>query len=68
MFVWIKKLKACEVFEMGIEIVETSREDMGVLMRHIEESPEMIKEKPSSTPTPVGARCGRPSSLLSLCG
>lgn len=42
---WIKKLKACEVFEMGIEIVGTSKEDLGVLKRHIDESPGMIKEK-----------------------
>jgi predicted nucleotide-binding protein (sugar kinase/HSP70/actin superfamily) len=48
---WIKKLKACEVFEMGIEIVETSREDMGVLKRHIEELPGMIKEKNCSWKT-----------------
>jgi c-di-GMP-binding flagellar brake protein YcgR len=45
---WVKKLKACEGFEMGIEIVGTSKEDQGVLKRHIEESPEMIKEKLSS--------------------
>ena len=42
---WIRKLKACEVFEMGIEIVGTSKEDFGVLKRHIEESPGMSKEK-----------------------
>ena len=45
---WIRKLKACEVFEMGIEIVGTSKEDLGVLKRHIEESPEMLKEKYAS--------------------
>jgi len=45
---WVKKLKACEGFEMGIEIVGTSKEDLGVLKRHIDESPEMVKEKYAS--------------------
>ncbi|HUU39216.1 MAG TPA: PilZ domain-containing protein [Candidatus Desulfaltia sp.] len=45
---WIRKLKACEVFEMGIEIVATSKEDSGALKHHIEESPEVIKEKKPS--------------------
>jgi hypothetical protein len=36
---WIRKLKACEVFEMGIEIVETSKEDSGALKHHLDESP-----------------------------
>jgi hypothetical protein len=36
---WIRKLKACEVFEMGIEIVETSKEDSGALKHHIDRSP-----------------------------
>ena len=44
---WVKKLKACEVFEMGIEIVGTSREDIGILKRHIEDSLEAVKEKQS---------------------
>src|SRR4030042_5266329 len=37
---WVRKLKACEVYEMGIEIVGTSKEDLGVLKRHIEASLE----------------------------
>jgi len=45
---WMRKLKACDVFEMGIEIVGTSKEDLGALKRHIEESPEMIKGKYAS--------------------
>jgi hypothetical protein len=45
---WIKKLKACEGFEMGIEIVGTSKEDFGILKRHLDESPEMVKEKYAS--------------------
>ena len=45
---WVRKLKACEGFEMGIEIVGTSREDLGILKRHIDESPEMVKEKYAS--------------------
>jgi hypothetical protein len=45
---WIRKLKACEVFEMGIQIVGTSREDLGILKRHIDKSPELPKEKDSS--------------------
>jgi c-di-GMP-binding flagellar brake protein YcgR len=42
---WVKKLKECEVFEMGIEIVGTSKEDHGFLKRHIEDSLETVKEK-----------------------
>ena len=42
---WIRKLKACEMFEMGIEIVGTSKEDLSVLKRHIEEIPGIDKEK-----------------------
>ena len=42
---WVKKLKECEVFEMGIEIVETSREDQCALERHIEDSVDAVKAK-----------------------
>jgi Tfp pilus assembly protein PilZ len=42
---WVRKLKECEVFEMGIEIVGTSKEDFHVLKRHIEDSLETVKEK-----------------------
>jgi len=35
---WIRKLKAGEVYEMGIEIVETSKSDLVVLKRHIEDA------------------------------
>lgn len=45
---WVKKLKECEVFEMGIEIVETSKDDLGALERHIEGSLGTDKEKRSS--------------------
>ena len=41
---WIRKLKASEVFEMGIEIVGTSKEDQAALKRHIEETPGLVKE------------------------
>ncbi len=41
---WIRKLKASEVYEMGIEIVGTSKDDLVALKRHIEESPGLIKE------------------------
>lgn len=42
---WVRQLKACEVFEMGIEIVGTSKEGLGILKRHIEDSLETVKEK-----------------------
>jgi hypothetical protein len=41
---WIRKLKASDVYEMGIEIVGTSKEDHVALKRHIEDSPELAKE------------------------
>jgi len=41
---WIRKLKSSEVYEMGIEIVGTSKEDHVALKRHIEESPALVKE------------------------
>jgi c-di-GMP-binding flagellar brake protein YcgR len=42
---WIRKLKVSELYEMGIEIVETSRKDQSALERHIEDSPQTIKEE-----------------------
>jgi len=42
---WIRKLKASDAYEMGIEIVGTSREDHVALKRHIEESPNLVKER-----------------------
>jgi hypothetical protein len=41
---WIRKLKASDVYEMGIEIVGTSKEDHVALKRHIEDSPDLNKE------------------------
>lgn len=42
---WIRKLKASEAYEMGIEIVATSREDQVALKHHIDESPGLVKER-----------------------
>jgi c-di-GMP-binding flagellar brake protein YcgR len=42
---WIRKLKVSELYEMGIEIVETSKKDQVVLERHIEDSPQMAREE-----------------------
>ncbi len=36
---WVRKLKEGEVFEMGVEIIATSKLDLGALKHHIDESP-----------------------------
>lgn len=41
---WIRKLKASDVYEMGIEIMDASKEDHVALKRHIEAAPGLVKE------------------------